>query len=81
MKRTAATATGIQTASFSRRLAVSKSGTRAMMPPSTSMMQASMWGTYPGPMRTGVPSARWLPEIEGRHAEGDEHHPGQEVLA
>ena len=31
-----ARATGIQTASFSRRLAVSKSGIRAMMPPRTS---------------------------------------------
>src|ERR1700730_9431209 len=35
-----------------------------MMPPRINMMQASLWGTYPGPMRTGVPSARWLPKYK-----------------
>ena len=52
-----------------------------MPAPSASMMQGEHVGHVTRPHAHGRPHLQMLPELKGGKTEGDEHHPGQEVLA
>ena len=58
-----------------------KSGTRLMMVPRTSMMSGQHVGHVARPHAHRRAERQVAPELQCHQPEGDEHHPGQEVLA